>query len=140
MEQHCQHFILFKVEVKCCYNNSLNTSNWKSKKRKMKNENEKKTKKIFRSEQDQRLYIVRDNFPDENFSASASLFDQLNLFDNSNDPFKRSVRRKCRSIEFFFIRFETFRKALIIVVQQSIDFRKLRIFFVILYSVKMISS
>jgi len=46
--------------------------------------------KLEKSEQDQRLYIVRDNFPDENFSASASLFDQLNLFDNSNDPFKRS--------------------------------------------------
>lgn len=47
--------------------------------------------RAFRSEQDPRLYIVKDDLPSENTSATLSVFDQMNLFDPSNDLSKRLV-------------------------------------------------
>ena len=64
---------------------------------------------MFRSEQDVRLYIVKDDLPNESSSASASVFDQLNLFDNTNDVLKRMVRRT--DCHFFTLTFEMFQRS-----------------------------
>ncbi|UJR35734.1 hypothetical protein I4U23_028484 [Adineta vaga] len=44
---------------------------------------------LEKSTQDSRLYIVKDDLPRERHSQTTSAFDQLNLFDNSNDVMKR---------------------------------------------------
>ena len=93
MEQHCRPFIFKEVGAKNYYKYSHNIFPLKSKTIDIYfiiNET-----KIYylnvRSVQDQRLYIVKDEEFENNNSAPASIFDQLNLFDNTNDLLKRSV-------------------------------------------------
>lgn len=45
-----------------------------------------------RSPQDDRLHIVRDEIVKEVTREPVSAFDQMNLFDNTNDVLKRIVR------------------------------------------------
>ncbi|CAF1424033.1 unnamed protein product [Adineta steineri] len=45
--------------------------------------------RLEKSTQDARLYIVKDDLPKRNLSQSLSAFDQLNLFDSSNDVMRR---------------------------------------------------
>ncbi len=47
----------------------------------------------YRSTQDSRLYIVKDDLSQENSPQTLSVFDQLNLFDNPNDLTKRFVTK-----------------------------------------------
>ncbi|CAF2249750.1 unnamed protein product [Rotaria magnacalcarata] len=51
---------------------------------------------LEKSTQDTRLYIVKDDFPQADSSQAISVFDQLNLFDNSNDSVKRSQGNESR--------------------------------------------
>ncbi|CAF0782574.1 unnamed protein product [Adineta ricciae] len=44
---------------------------------------------LEKSPRDNRLYIVREEIPQESQPQPVSAYDQLNLFDNSNDLFKR---------------------------------------------------
>ena len=44
-----------------------------------------------RSTQDSRLYIVKDDLPRDRRPQSTSVFDQMNLFDNSSDTMRRIV-------------------------------------------------
>ncbi len=61
--------------------------------------------KIFffyiRSKQDSRLHIVKDDHSQEDTSQTISVFDQLNLFDNSNDIMKRIVNQNKKKFLFF---------------------------------------
>jgi Asp-tRNA(Asn)/Glu-tRNA(Gln) amidotransferase C subunit len=77
----------------------------------------------IRSPQDSRLHIVKDDLPQEDMSEAISAFDQLNLFDNSNDIMKRIVNSK----KFYFLMFlflNIFREDHILVGQLLNDFLK----------------
>jgi len=81
----------------------------------------------IRSPQDSRLHIVKDDLPQEDMSEAISAFDQLNLFDNSNDIMKRIVNSKKTKKNFFFLMFlflNIFREDHILVVQLLNDFLK----------------
>jgi len=78
--------------------------------------------KIFffyiRSKQDSRLHIVKDDHSQEDTSQTISVFDQLNLFDNSNDIMKRIVNRKKKTkFNMFLFNIYIFREEQILVVQ-----------------------
>ena len=136
MERHFQRFISISVEAKNFWIYLVNIYDWKSKE----NTSEKLSFDYLnlRSPRDNRLYIVREEIPHESQPQPVSAYDQLNLFDNSNDLLKRIVRRK------FYARFRKlnlvllFRKGPILVEQQSRNFLVSLISLKMLYLAKMI--
>ncbi len=80
------------MEVKNFYNYFSNTYDLKSKTNQILENIEFRFFQI-RSPQDSRLHVVKDDLPQETVSQPISAFDQLNLFDNSNDIMKRMVNQ-----------------------------------------------
>ncbi len=77
----------------------------------------------IRSTQDSRLHIVKDDPLEEDTSQQISAFDQLNLFDNSNDILKRIVNILFCDIFFSLLNIYS-REDEILVVQLLNDFLK----------------